>query len=78
MGSLELQWEYALRGEDAEEHLHALLDLLDPTESLIHPALDPGWDVTNFAWAIGIRIRQTVNSKDSVETPGTTTDAKSV
>jgi hypothetical protein len=38
-----------LRGGDAEEHLHALRDLLDPMEPLIHPALDLGWDSTNFA-----------------------------
>jgi hypothetical protein len=48
-GGLELQRVYASRGEDAEEHPHTLLDLLDPMEPLIHPALGQGWDDTNLA-----------------------------
>jgi hypothetical protein len=34
---LELQGQHAMGGEDAQEHLHSLLDLLDAPEALIHP-----------------------------------------
>lgn len=61
MGGLELQGEYASRGKDAKERLNALVGLLDPAGPLIHPALNPGWGDTDFAWAIGIWVRRTLN-----------------
>jgi hypothetical protein len=36
----ELEWQHAMGGEDSQEHLHPLLDLFHPTETLVHPALD--------------------------------------
>jgi hypothetical protein len=38
---LELQRQYAFGGEDSQEHLHAMLELLDARETLADTALDP-------------------------------------
>jgi hypothetical protein len=40
----ELEWQHSMRGEDPQEHLHALLDLLDPAEAFIHSSTHPHWN----------------------------------